>query len=203
MIVTLDGQRVNADFEPGCTLETLIAQVRTAHDNCLIVSVSENGRCLRTDELPGVLQQPVAEGAQIDLESGNARALAQAALTALSQEFVAAARLQPALADRLAAGQTADAVRDVGQVVGLWQMCQAALVQCSGLLGCDLTQREVGGRTVQGWFEGAVGKLQELRGALDSRDLVLLADLVRYELPELCTAWSRMLGGLAEQVDDA
>jgi hypothetical protein len=53
---------------------------------------------------------------------------------------------------------------------------------------------------VKAGLANLVEKLSELRGALEARDIVLLADLVRYELPALAQAWSAMLSNLAEQI---
>lgn len=200
MIVTLDGQRVNTPISAGATLQGLIEQVRAAHDNRLIVSVALNGTQLSDDNLTEQLARAVPEDVQIDLESGDAQQLVSDALHGLALQFAELGPQQPAIADRISAGEAAEGVQDVGACVGLWNTCHRVLTQCSGLLNQDLREFVHDGRPVQAWFEDVVGKLTEIRQALEAHDLVLLSDLVRYELPALCQVWEGLLNSLGDQV---
>ena len=79
----------------------------------------------------------------------------------------------------------------------------SALAQCSELLRRDLTDLPHDGRKARDFLTEMVGKLTEVRDALEARDLVLQADLVRYELPVLAATWQNLLTGLAEQIEAA
>ena len=201
MILTLDGQRV---AEPGVaseTLQGLLDQVRAMHlKDRMILSVAINGQRLAETDLNSGLAQPVADDAQVDLESGEPIALVRTVLRQLAAEFVEAGGQLGGIADRLNSADTAAAIRDVGKFVGLWQTSYRALAQCGELIRRDLTGYECAGRTVKTGLTEVVEKLSELRGALEARDIVLLADLVRYELPPLTQAWSETLSNLADQV---
>ncbi len=201
MIVTLDGQKIDGPVVSDCTLETLLDQVRKAYlGERLIVSVAIDGERLDEVALQEQLERPVDEGCQCDLESGNPGELVRDALCGLAQEFQSAGERQADLPERLSSGDVSSAVRDIGQFVQLWQTCHRALGQCSGLLGVDLTEWEHNGRPVRVWLEDLVSKLTELREALEAQDVVLLSDLVRYELLPLCDTWSGVLKDLAGQV---
>ena len=201
MIVTVDGQRVSEPGPARETLQVLLDEVRAAHLNeRLIVSVAINGRRLDDAELNAGLEQPIADDAQIDLESGEPVALVQNILRGLAGEFGAAGGQFGELADRLSSGDATAAFREVGVFVGLWQTSFRALVQGGELLKRDLMEYECAGDTMKAGLADLVEKLSELRGALEARDSVLLADLVRYELPPLAQAWSAMLSNLAEQI---
>ncbi len=202
MIVTLDGQRVNETFAPDTTLEDLIDRVRAAPPNKdrLIISVSINGQRLDDDELQNSLGLPLEADAQIDLESGDPVTLVTSALRALADNFAEAEQRLPEIADHLSAGDPDQAMRDVGDFVELWQITYRALAQSSGLLGRDLTASSQAGRGVQESVQELVLKLTELREALEARDMVLLADLVRHELPPMARSWSALLTELADEV---
>jgi hypothetical protein len=200
MIVTLDARRLDMSFDPNCTLETLIEQVRAAHDRRLIVSVAVDGRPLTEDDLQQALGEPLGADTQVDLQTGDARALVGDALRALARQFEEASRQHAGLAERLTTGDSGEALREIGAHMTLWQTCHQALIQCSGLLHDSLAGYRHEGRSVQEWSEDVIGKLVEIRGALEARDLVLLSDLIRYELPPLCETWHGLLDGLAEQV---
>jgi hypothetical protein len=100
----------------------------------------------------------------------------------------------------LATGDAGSAVQDVGKFINQWHICQRVLSQCCSLLGEDLTQRRCGGELVRVRLDEVVDRLGEVRGALEARDMVLLADVVRYEMPELSKTWQALLGELADQV---
>ncbi len=200
MIVTLDDQRLRTTFAPDCTLQMLVEQVRAQHDNRLIVSIAVNGQRLADDDLDASLPQPLALDSQIDLESGDTRQVVGDALRELAQQFEDAGQRHGEIAERLVAGDAAGAVQDIGRYIGLWQTCQRVLVQCSGLLGRNLTRCEHDHRPVHVWLNEVVKRLAEIRDALEARDMVLLADLVRYELPGLCQTWQALLNDLAKQV---
>lgn len=200
MIVTLDGQRLETIPDPAPTLQTLIDGVRATHDDRLIVSVAIDGQHLGDDALEAALAQPVPAATQIDLESAQATEIVGDALRGLAAEFAAARDRLGDIAERLSAGSAAAAVSDIGRYIGLWQTCQRVLSQCSGLLAVDLTRCTLQDRTVQDWFEELIPKLVEIRGSLEAHDMVLLADLVRYELPALCDTWQALLEDLSAQV---
>lgn len=205
MIVTLDGQRLDVPFAPDRTLQALLDHVRaTRLGQRVIVSVAVNGTRLDDEALRTGLDQFLGEDLQLDLESGDRRAVVRDALRGLALEFDAARQTHADLADLLAAGAAGDvagAIRRVGEFVALWQACYRVLAQCNGLLGDDLTLYTHAGRPIRDWLEDLLGRFTELRQALASRDLVLLADLVRYELLPLCATWRDLLNDAAGQLD--
>lgn len=202
MIVTLDGQRVDETFTPGCTLQSLIDQIRGAPPLAerLIVSVSVNGERLTETRLEDGLLQPITGDDHVDLETSQPDELVHNALIGLAEQFGTAAEPLESLADRLGGAEPTAAVRGVGDFIALWQTCYRALSQCSGLIGRDLTQFTHRDRTVQQWLETLIDKLNELKAALESRDMVMLADILRYEMPPLAETWEQLLTNVARQV---
>jgi hypothetical protein len=202
MIVTLDGQRVDESFRPGCKLQSVVDQIRgrLSSPNRIIVSVAVNGRRLDDDVLTETLERPVESDAQVDLESSEPEELVERAFRGLAESFSQAADGIDHMADGLKSSDPTQAMHDVGDFVTLWQTAYRAIAQCSGLLNRDLTACEFDGQPVIQCISTLVDRLSELRGALEARDMVLLADLVRYELQPLARSWQALLASLAEQV---
>lgn len=201
MIVTLDGQRLETPFEPGCTLGTVVDQVRDEHlGDRLVVGVALNGQTMVHDDLEINLDRALKGDDQVDLESADRNAVAVDALRAISEQLGSAARLQPLVADQLVGPGAGEAIRQVGDVVEVWNTCTQAIAQCSGLLGRDLTQVVYQDRPMRERLDDLLTKLQELRTALEARDYVLLADLLHYEMPETCQAWQGLLAELAADI---
>ncbi len=201
MIVTLDGQRLDDSFSPDCTLQHVIDQVRAAHvQDRLIVSVALNGTILSDADLNDGLEQSVPDDAQVDLESTERLPLVGGALRGLAEQFGESIGLHGDIADRLTSGDATAGIRDVGKLMALWQTCYRALGQCGGLMEEDLTQRQYQGRPVSDYLQELIGRLTELREALEAQDTVMLADLVRYELAPQFETWQALLTGLADQI---
>lgn len=204
MIVTLDGRKLDDAFDSGTTLQGVLDQVRCGHlGDRLIVSVAVDGQRLDDARLEADLPAPLDMDVQVDLQSGDRTELVRDALRGLALEFRAAREQHTGLPDALCGGETAVAVRHIGEFVLLWQTCYRAIAQCNSLLGEDLTGREFGGVTVQAMLQDLILKLTELREGLEAHDLVLLADLLRYELLPLCETWEHVLTQLAGEVGTA
>lgn len=204
MLVTLDGQRLDADMGEAVLLQDLIERVRAEHcPRGLIVGVRMNGEALKDAELADALARPVAPTAQVDLESGNPRTLASGALHEAAGALHECAGELVEIAEALQSGRAAEALRRLGSALRTWQLCQGVLSECRALLGEELVARVVNGQTIDGHLGELVTRLREVRDAFDAKDLVLLADLVRYEFPALCETWRDVLNELAAQIEDS
>jgi len=201
MFVTLDGRRITREFTPGCTLQMLLDELRTELPGSrLIVSVAVDGQLCDEDELEKALPRPLEPDAQIDLESADRCAVAVAALRSVAREL---GDIRPRLAqltEELQAGQIVEAVRQVGQLVQVWQRCRDVLLQSGSLRGCDLTELIFSDRPLREHLLELAAKLRGIRDALDARDMVLLADLLHYEMPPLCQLWHDLLLAVADQI---
>jgi hypothetical protein len=192
MLVTLDDATVTIDsLAPDARLQDVVDAVRASHaQGRLVVSLALNGKLLTPDELNAALQQPLANGDEIRLETGEPRALACSAFNELAVAFEEARWQHTAMADQFAAGGHDAAIRELGAYFELWQTCQQALAQCGELLAQDLTGFSYHGLPLGDYLNSAAGVLGQIRAALEARDYVSLGDLVRYELPMLSETWA-------------
>lgn len=202
MLVTLDGQRLDDAFEAGASLQAVIDRVRASRlADRLVVGVAIDGRPLVDEELRTSLAQPVADGTQIDLESGDVRELVLDALREAAGRLDEAAAGMGEIADVLQSGETARAVGQFGEVLGVWQVCRQTLAECGPLMPIDLETETFAGRPIAQHLAELVETLRELRGAFNAQDMVLLADQIRYEMPALCETWRDLLTHVAAQAE--
>ena len=202
MIVTLDGEHLSGSF-PTHTLQALIDEVRQTHlGGRLVVSVTLDGQQLLNQELSQRLSDPVGETNHVQLVSADPRELVSTALCEVAEQLASAADSRHDVADQLRSGEMPEATAAFGEFLQVWQTCQRAIVDCSGLLGEDLTTMQSGGKPVREHLDGLVDKLRELRDAFEARDTVLLSDLFQYEMPETCQTWQGILNDLATSVAD-
>ncbi len=201
MIITVDGRVVEHAARPGCTLQELIdGLLQSELEERLVIAISFDGRRLGDEELTDRLRQPLPENTQLALESSTPAQLVASVLQSLATGFADAAGAFPDIADRLAGDDAPAAIHEVGRSLETWQTCYRALAQCGSLLQRDLLEGRCGDRSMSVYIAELTDKLNELRRALEARDVVLLGDLVRYELPPLAKQWQDLLTHLAEQV---
>jgi hypothetical protein len=201
MIVTLDGERLSGSFPASATLQALIDQVRQAHlGDRLVVSVAIDGRPLLDEDLSERLGGPLDGVKQVDLASADRRRLAADSLREVAERLGETGSEYAGVADELQAGRTSEAVKLFGEFLEVWQTCQKTILDCSALLGQDLTAVKCDGRPVREHLDGLADRLRELRDTFEARDMVLLGDLVQYEMPDACRTWQSILNEMASTV---
>ena len=200
MIVTLDGERLSGSF-PTHNLQALIDEVRQNHlAGRLVVAVMLDGEQLLDQELSQRLDERVEGVKHVELISADPRELVSAALREVAGQLAAASDNQAAVADQLQSGEMSEASKAFSDFLQVWQTCQRAIVDCSGLLGEDLTAVTCSDKPIREHLDGLADKLREIRDAFEARDTVLLSDLFQYEMPETCKTWQGILNDLATTV---
>lgn len=199
MLITLDGKRLPDQDAAHLTLQALIDQIRTSLlPDRIVVGVRIDGQPVAGEPLGQRLGQALAGVTQIDLDSADPLVLAADALRDLTDQLGDARDGLAQIAVQIQAGKPDAALEDFRGFLGVWRNSQTALRDCSELLGRDLTRDEVDGQMLLNHIEQLSGKLRELRDAFEARDMVLLSDLVEYEMPELCQAWQGHFQALAD-----
>lgn len=201
MTVWLDGVQVRNGVTGDMTLQEIVDAVRpTLSADTLVVSIALDERTLPEHELVQALGASVSQGTRIDLTTGDRFEITSAALREMGEQLGHVAEALPEIADLLTCGQVAAAMQRLGDCLQVWHQCQSAISQSSRLVGRDLSTLAVEGRPVTAFVDELVGKLREIRDAFTAGDMVLLADVLRYEMPQTCCDWQNALGAMAECV---
>lgn len=202
MIITLDGDRVSNPAADCTTLESVIERTSSVlGPQRMLVAVRLNGRLLDEAGLDESLQRTLGATDQVDLESGTRSEVVAGALRSLADTFRDASDTVGEVSQKLNTGEIESAMHEVAAFIQLWQNCRTALVQGSTVLARDLTGEPLDGRPLSDRFGELSARLAELRDALQSRDFVLVSDLLFYEMPAICGEWSDLLRRLAESVE--
>ncbi|MBK8915230.1 MAG: hypothetical protein IPM64_11645 [Phycisphaerales bacterium] len=202
MIVTVDGRRISNPIEPGASLGELIDRLRADRPQSLITRVAINGAALCESTAEAAFAQALADGDSIDVETGLPGLVVAEALREVATTLRDAGQASPEAARRLNDQEVAAAMQDIAELVGIWQSARSAVSQAGALLQRDLAELQFDGVTVGERLSTLVARLTEIRDAMVARDHVLLADLLHYEMPELCEIWALVLNGIADTVAD-
>ena len=194
--------RISVAVSTPCqTLQAVLDRVAEQHlEDRMIVFVCADGEALVEDELSNRLAQPLEDTQKIELVSADPRNLVAEALREVARSLDATAAGQPRIAEQLQSGETAAGIDGFGLFLKAWQICQHTLRECNRVLGRDLTQMNACDQPVHEHLAMLNERLRELRSTFEARDMVLLADIAQYELPDLCHTWRDILSELADGV---
>lgn len=201
MLVTVDGQKIDRQFDTGESLQTVIDVTRNdLPPQRLVVNVRINGEGYSDDALAERLQQPIGPGDQVDLETSDPATLGAEALRTVAEQLKIVGGRQAGVADKLSGANLGEGVQEIGEFVQIWQQIQRVLTQLCGLTGQDLTQLVYEDKPVSQHLDALLERLREIRDALEAHDMVLLADLFHYEAPALCEQWTAILRHMADEL---
>jgi len=199
MVITLDGKRIQADVRPGTTLRALVEQARRiCETDRIVVEVRYDGEVLAGDTLDERLAQTLGDIGQVDFASARPAELACDALREIVRQLDEAHELHRSIAVDLQSGRVQDAVTGLSELLATWQTCCQAYRHCTDLIGGAVNRAGEDARPGAEQVAALVSRLREVRDAFESRDFVLLADLLEFELAPLCHSWRDLLSDLAD-----
>lgn len=198
MAVTLDGK--SFDVELGIPIADLVRRVRAERPGRVVTSIRMNGRELEGDELREALAGSAQKTDDVELQTLSAGAVVAAAMNDAADRLEAAAAHLPSAADNLISGRQPEAFQAVVSMVAAWQVCQQVVVDGAELLGRKPENLPLRGDRLAARLPRHAAKLHEVKEAVETKDAVLLGDLMRYELPDLCDAWASDLRAMATEL---
>lgn len=201
MIVTVDGKLYNESLPANQTLRAVLDRIaKNAPSGQIIANVAVDGVELTGDELTTALEQPLTDGAQIELGSADVRELAADAINETAGQLETAAGALPAIAAKFESNENRDGVREFSKLLDVWRGCGDVLSQASALTKIDLTTIEHDSTTVAAHLSQLVAQLRDVKDAFETGDLVMLHDLVEYDMPELCGKWCEIMREVARSL---
>ena len=199
MAIFLDDEAVALAGED---LETVLDSARQhlQADGRVVVEVRVDERSLSTEDLEQADQTPVA-GREVRMYTADPRSLAVETLQQLRGQLEELRRLQEQAAERFQQDEATEALKQVGELVQIWLQTQQAVGHAAALLGVDLDQMGVDGRSVSEIANELAEKLRELKELLSAQDTVAIADTLLYEWPGIVDQWDRLVGRLIEAIE--
>jgi hypothetical protein len=188
---------------PDQTVAELAHEVCDRHgetDQRIVVGVSCDGSAVGDDQLEGVLQSPWNRFERLELHTQSMGSLVRATLDQAVAAFEASAETRNRVADLLTEGQHESAMTELQSFLDTWKQVQEALIVCSEAFGIDLNQEKVNGLGVPEILDLIKEQLGALKTAMEQHDLVVVGDILRYELEEPLEHWLALLRSLRDRV---
>jgi hypothetical protein len=164
----------------------------------LVVALRCDGQPVAAESLTTVLQTPASDFQQLELLTQPVAALVRSALDEAISIFEDSVASRERTADLLAEGQQEAAMRELQKFLGVWKQVQQALLISARALHVDLDSLAIGDVTLTNVLDTIKCQFNELRGAMEQSDFVVVADILRYELAEPFQQFTDFLKHLRE-----
>ncbi len=158
----------------------------------VMVKMELGGQLLDGPFLSQALDRPLGE-ATLTLASADQKELSLNMLGKLAALIQWLAPQHKETAAMLERGETQKALARLGELLSAWQQIQAAYGNLAKMLGLSLTDLSVHALTGEAVLIEFCGQLAEIQTALQNNDLVLLADILQYEMDGAVANWMALL----------
>jgi hypothetical protein len=202
--ILLDNQPLSLDAAPAdATLADALDRAREQLDGTelMVFGVCCDGDAIGPQSLDDAMNRPLDTWQSVEFSSAHPKDVVIEALkqtrTALSDTFPAIRQA----AQLLAGGNVSEAMSAMVRCLAVWGRTHEAIVQGAALIAVDFEAVIVDRRPLLDWIQDLARGLRELKSTIESRDFVLLGDVLRYELDATLQGWERMLDGLIEHVE--
>jgi hypothetical protein len=196
---------VTVDFEPVAAEELGLRTVghvlsHVQRENRLVVNLLLDGLPPDLTRL-GHLRASPLEGHTLFIETAEPRAMALEAIDEVAAQLREADRLRTEAVDCLHRNQPGPAMEKLSGCFSTWNNAQESVCKTAQLLRIDLDRVRVGDRSLTQLLTHFGDQLREIKGALEGRDFVTLADILAYEATQTSTHWQNALGAIRRIIE--
>ncbi len=202
MNILLDGKPLGGaslSATVGQALDT--ARKSLAGTDLLVLGIRCDEREISPELLETVLERPAGDFARLEFVTGHP---VDVVLEALRQTRMALADSFTGIreaAEALSRGRVSEAMSALVRCLAIWGQTHEAVVQGGALCRLDFEGLVIEGRPLLDWLHDLARQLRGLKSAIESRDHVLLGDILQYELDETLRGWECMLDGIIRHLE--
>lgn len=167
----------------------------------LIFGVKCDDQEVSPEDLEKILGMPAARFARVEFISGHPGEVVLSALRQTRMSLADSFTGVKQASECLSKGRVAEAFGALVRCLSVWGQAHEAVVQGMALCGIDAERLIISGRPLLDWLQGLAEQLRGLKGAIESRDHVLLGDILQYELDETLQGWEVMLDGIIAHIE--
>lgn len=141
---------------------------------------------------------------ELHLTSADARTLVRVTLHDAADVLSEAKARQDSASELIQAGQTQQALDELQQALGLWQLVRGTVDKSAELLSLKLEQTVVRAEGVEirlaDEAEALKGSLGAIKTALEQQDWSALSDALSYDMDRRVVTWRRLLRALGDDI---
>ena len=192
--VTVDRQPLEAQALGLRTVGQVLSHVQRENHR-LVVHLLIDGEEPDLADIGEVRGAPL-DGHTVYIETAEPRQMALDVLGEVETQLREADRLKADCCDLLRRNDPGRAMERLSGCFSTWQMAQESVLKTAQLLRIDLAALSIDGRPLCDVVGEFTVQLRELRSALESRDFVLLGDVLTYEMTQTTRHWGLALNAI-------
>ncbi len=165
------------------------------------MAVACDGQPIDQTRLESVLSTPVESYSRLDLTTMPVRHLARSTVEQAMSIFGESTETRMKCADHLSEGRSEEAMSHLRAFCDIWQQVQDSIRASAAAMHLNLDEIQVEGDGFASILKDVKRLLNELKDAMENRDTVMVADILRYEFEEPTQRWNELLNQLHHQID--
>jgi hypothetical protein len=134
------------------------------------------------------------------IETVDPREMAKEVLQAVVERLPEAEKLKGETVELLQSNQMGKAMEKLGVCFNIWHQSQDAIQKTSQLLEISLESIQVDNTPLPELIERITAPLRQIKSALESRDFVLLGDILAYETPDTTQQWQSAIAAVRKAI---
>ncbi|HPF38115.1 MAG TPA: hypothetical protein P5081_09155 [Phycisphaerae bacterium] len=191
---------IDADASVSSVVERAKTMLLETYGDSILLEVICDGEAIDAGRLEETLADPVSKYGRLEFVSGSRRTVVVESLRASKRSISDTFELVRDAANQLNAGSVASGMQRLIDCVEIWSQAHEAMISSGHLLELDMEELVIADKHVFEWLREPATKLRDIRDAIESRDHVMLVDILRYEMDEFLEGWEKMLEAYADYV---
>jgi len=177
------------------TVGQLLSHVQRS--NRLVVNLLIDGESPDLSAI-GEIRRESLDGHTLYIETAEPGEMALDVLGEVEQQLQEADRLKNDAVDLLAQNAVERAMQKLSGCFSTWHNAQESVLKTAQLLRIDLDELQCGDRTLNAMVGEFTAQLRQIKLALESRDFVLLADILTYEATQTTSRWREAINAIRD-----
>lgn len=165
----------------------------TGLDSQIIVSLKCDGQAVDKDRLQEVLDSPVDQFANVDMQTVSVREQVVSTLSQAVDVLSRSSRIRETIADSLSQGRHDAAMTEMRNLLEVFRQVQQTTILACSLIGTEPADIRVDDLSFDDILTNVRQALTELKSGMENQDFVLVSDLLRYEFAQPLEDWVKVL----------
>jgi hypothetical protein len=203
MEIYLNQKRVDYTLEGeknlGDVLREMDEWIRTKRE--LITSVVLDGNPISREEREALAGRAVEEIVSLEVNSQNRYSLAAEGMSLLKSYLPSFVVGSEQIADYLQKGEDLRAYELFEEFIGGLEWIVQMLDNVAMAVELDYRLIIFDGRSIEEHLGDLLKLMREVEGAFENRDMVMLSDLLQYEVPLMFNGWLRMADEIIKEIE--
>jgi len=200
----VDERQVDGNGVVGSSLAEMLRNIQA---NCcppprILAGFRCDGAEVAVEAMASTLSRPAGSFERLEVFTCTPEDLVVEAMNQASASLEETEGVTQNIAELLMEGKASEGIERLGECVRIWQQLHDAVAKSLGLLHLSPEQVMVRDEPLLTALERPKEVLLQIKGALQARNHVLLADILQMEFAEAMGMWHMMIARIRQEVDD-